>query len=184
MRIRDTETDFGTPSRLLHWLAGLAIALAWIVGTVMGDLPRGPSRASGLSLHFALGTAVLTLTALRLAWRLANPLPQSLPGTPTWQTTVARFAHVALYVLMFAVPLSGVLAAWFGGKTINLFWIAEMASPFVRDRALEKGAEGVHEVLANALLLLVAAHVAAALWHHFVRRDGVLRRMLPLRHGG
>lgn len=183
MQIRDTAADFGTPSRLLHWLAGFAIALAWIVGTVMGDLPRGDPRAAGLSLHFALGTAVLTLTALRLVWRLANPRLEPAPGTPGWQVAAARLAHAALYALMFAVPLSGVLAAWFGGKAINLFWVATLASPFARDRALEKGAEEVHEVLANGLLVLVAVHVAAALWHHFVRRDGMLRRMLPLRRG-
>lgn len=181
MLLRDTSETFGTPSRLLHWIAALAIAAAWAVGTVMGDLPRGPSRAAGTDLHFALGTLVLTLTAFRLLWRLFNPRPESPPGTPLWQGRTARLAHLALYGLMFAVPLSGVMAAWLGGKAVNLFWITTLASPFLRDRTWEKGAEEVHEVLANGLLILVAAHVLAALWHHFVRRDGVLRRMLPLR---
>ncbi len=181
MLLRDTPETFGTPSRLLHWIAALAIAAAWTVGTVMGDLPRGPSRAAGLDLHFALGTLVLSLTALRLLWRLFNPRPVSPPGTPLWQDRAAHLAHLGLYLLMFAVPLSGVLAAWLGGKAVNLFWIASLASPFARNRAWEKGAEEVHEVLANGLLALVVAHVVAALWHHFLRRDGVLRRMLPLR---
>jgi cytochrome b561 len=179
--LRDTPETFGTPSRLLHWFAALAITAAWIVGSVMGDLPRGPSRAAGTDLHFALGTLVLTLTALRLLWRLFNPLPLSLPGTPWWQDRAARLAHLALYVLMFAVPLSGVLGAWLGGKAINLFWVTTLASPLARDRAWEKAAEGAHEALANALLFVVAAHVAAALWHHFIRRDGTLRRIIPLR---
>jgi len=179
--LRDTPETFGTPSRVLHWLAALAIAAAWAVGTVMGDLPRGPSRTAGNDLHFALGTLVLTLTALRLLWRLFNPRPAALPETPLWQERVAQLAHLGLYVLMFAVPLSGVLAAWFGGKAVNLLWVTAIASPWTRDRAWEKAAEEVHETLANGLLVLVALHVAAALWHHVVRGDGTLRRILPLR---
>lgn len=179
--LRDTSESFGTPSRLLHWAGALAIAAAWIVGTIMGDLPRGSPRAAGTDLHFALGTLVLTLTALRLLWRLFNPRPQALPGTPLWQERAAHFAHLALYALMFAVPLSGVLAAWFGGKAVNLLWLTTIGSPWTRDRAWEKAAEGMHESLANLLLILVAAHVVAALWHHFFRHDGTLRRILPLR---
>jgi cytochrome b561 len=176
---RDTKQSYGAPSLLLHWFAAFAIAAAWLVGTVMGDLPRGAPRATGIDLHFALGTLVLTLTALRLLWRLSNPQPDSPPGTPRWQDRAAHFAHLGLYGLMFAVPLSGVIAAWLGGKAVNLFWITTLASPWTRNRAWEKAAEEVHEWLANGLLFLVAAHVAAALWHHFVRRDSVLRRMLP-----
>lgn len=179
--LRDTQETFGTPSRLLHWIAALAITAAWIVGTIMGDLPRGPSRAAGIDLHFALGTLVLTLTALRLLWRLFNPHPGALPGTPPWQERAARLAHLGLYLLMFAVPFSGLMAAWFGGKAVNLLWLTTLGSPWARDRAWEKAAEEVHEVLANGLLILVAAHVAAALWHQFVQRDGTLRRILPLR---
>ncbi len=181
MQVRDTAETFGLPSRLLHWLAALTIALAWTVGTVMGDLPRGPSRAAGTDLHFALGTLVLTLTALRLLWRLTNPLPAPPPGTPAWQDWAARLGHLGLYLLMVAVPLSGVFAAWLGGKSINLFWVTALASPWARDRAWEKAAEEAHEVLANLLLFLVVAHVVAALWHHFVHHDGLLHRMLPRR---
>ena len=179
--LRDTSETFGTPSRLLHWLGALVIAAAWAVGTIMSDLPRGPSKAAGLDLHFALGSLVLTLTALRLIWRLFNPRPESPPGTPLWQDRAARWGHLALYALMIALPLTGVLAAWLGGKTINLLWITALPSPWERNRGLEKLLEEVHEVLANGMLILVAAHVAAALWHHFLRRDGLLGRMLPLR---
>src|SRR5262245_6334813 len=133
LMLRDTSETFGTPSRLLHWAGALAIAAAWIVGTVMSDLPRGPSKAAGLDLHFALGSLVLTLSALRLIWRLFNPRPESPPGTPPWQEYAAHLGHLALYVLMFALPFTGVLAAWFGGKTINLLWLVSLPSPWPRD---------------------------------------------------
>jgi superoxide oxidase len=111
---------------------------------------------------------------LRLLWRAVNPKPADPPGTPAWQ---ARAAHVALYAATLAVPLSGILDRWARGRPFALFGLVPLPAPFTPPFGRFWGE--AHEVLANLLLLVVAAHVAAALRHHLVLRDGVLRRMLP-----
>jgi cytochrome b561 len=178
MDMRDTDAGFGLPSRALHWASALLILLAWAVGTTMEALPKGAPRAAGFELHVGLGALVLFLAAARLLWRLGNPHPSPPPGISAWEARAARLMHVALYALLLLLPATGLLAAWLEGKAVRLFWLWPVPSPVAPNRALGHSFEEAHEVLADLLLVLVGLHVAAALWHHFVRRDGVLRQML------
>ncbi|WP_431271019.1 cytochrome b [Dankookia sp. P2] len=140
-------------------------------------LPRGPARQAGLDWHAGLGALVMGLSMLRLLWRAANLRPVDPPGTPAWQARAAHLAHGALYATTLAVPLTGILEPLGAGPSLR----ALRPDPHARSLhpALRPLLGEAHELLAHLLLLVVAAHVAAALWHHLVLRDGVLRRMLP-----
>jgi cytochrome b561 len=178
MTIRDTAAGYGTPTRLLHWGIAALIAAAWLLGTLMEDLlPRGPARQAGLDWHAGLGALVIGLSLLRLLWRAVNPRPADPPDTSPLQARAAHLAHAALHAATLAVPLAGILDRWARGRPFALFGLVPMPAPFTPPFGRFWGE--AHELLADLLLVVAAAHAAAALWHHLVLRDGVLRRMLP-----
>ncbi|WP_144187082.1 cytochrome b [Elioraea rosea] len=177
MAIGDTTERYGGVSQALHWGTAVVIAGAWILGATMEDLPRGASRAAGLDLHATLGLAVVAAVLARLLWRAANPRPDVGPGL---MGLAARGMHLAVYAIMLVVPLSGLADRWARGPGVSvLFGSATLEPPFAIPGGRLWGE--VHETAANLLLALIAVHVAAALWHHFVLRDGLLWRMLPRR---
>lgn len=175
MAIRDTTERYGAVTQLLHWGTAVLIASAWTLGATMEELPRGPARAAGLDLHATLGLAVIAAVLARLLWRAANPHPsagQGLLGLP------GRAMHLALHGVMLAVPLTGLAAQWGRGRAVSAWFGAVTLSP----PAWLPGGRGwgeVHEAAANLLLVLIGLHVAAALFHQLVLRDGLLGRMLP-----
>jgi cytochrome b561 len=182
MRLRDTPTRYALPSRVLHWASALLIILAWLVGTLMEEAPRGDARATATALHYTLGLLVLSLVALRLLWRLVNPPQAPEPGTPAWQQRAGHLMHLALYGLMLLVPLAGLLDRWARGRAVTVLgWSAPLAPPFPIPGGRLWGE--AHELLADLMLVAVGLHVLAALWHHFVQRDGVLRRMTGAKAG-
>jgi cytochrome b561 len=178
MAIRDTAARYGGVSQVLHWGTALMIAVAWTLGTTMETLPRGSARAAGLDLHATLGLAVVAAVLARLSWRAANPRPDMGGGL---MALAAKATHLALYAAMLAVPLSGLAAQWGRGRSVSALFGAVMLAPPIAIPGGRLWGE-VHEAAANLLLALIGLHVAAALFHHLVLRDGMLRRMLPARH--
>lgn len=168
----------GIATRAMHWGVALLVVLAWLVGSTMEWFPRGPGRDTVTMLHYSLGLLVLGFAAPRVVWRLLAPLPP-LPGQPRWQHLAAVAVHLALTVLTIALPLSGLFDRWARGRPVKVFGGLDLPAPFPipGDRLWGE----VHEVMGNLLLAVVAAHVAAALWHHLVMKDSTLRRMLPRR---
>lgn len=178
MALRDTTATFGWGSRAFHWVMAIAMLVAATIGVTMTEIESGDPRNLTLDLHTGLGLAVLVLVVLRVVWRLANPTPAPVAGTPLLHVLAAKAAHLALYGLMFALPIAGVLMNWSEGRTIHVFWLHEIPAPYGRDPELRETLELVHQSLAGLLGLIVLAHAGAALWHHFVVRDSTLRRML------
>lgn len=178
MALRDSHQTFGAGSRAFHWIMAAAIVGAWLIGFTMPEVEDGDPRGTVLDRHTAFGLAVLTLAALRLLWRLYNPTPAPVPGTPPLQHLAARGAHLLLYVLMFAMPISGILMTWAEGRTLHVFWLHDIPAPFAPSDELGDIMEDTHETLALLLAAMVGAHVAAALYHHVICRDCTLRRML------
>jgi cytochrome b561 len=174
VRIGNTQNGYGMVSRAIHWGSAGLIMLAWFVGSTMEGGARG-AQGPLQSLHFSLGFLVLSLVAVRLLWRMLDKPPGPVAGTPAWQHFAAGVAHLVLYALMLVVPLSGLMDRWARGRTVTVLWSIDLPPPFAIPGGRAWGE--VHETLANLLLAVVAAHAAAALWHHFVLRDGVLRRM-------
>ncbi|WP_414708903.1 cytochrome b [Roseateles sp.] len=161
---------------VLHWLLAIAIVGAFGLGLYMSDLPFSPSRIKLYNWHKWAGVTILALSALRLLWRLAHRPPADLP-MPVWQARAAHAVHGLLYLAFFAVPLTG--WAMSSAKGFPVVWFGVLPLPdFVpKDHDLGELLEEVHAALAWGLAVLVLAHVAGALKHHFVDRDGLLQRM-------
>jgi cytochrome b561 len=172
---------------ILHWVMALGIAALAVIGLAMTHLTLGPMRLFQLyQLHKSIGITVFLAAFLRLAWRLSHRPPDLPEAMPVVEKTAAAGGHLLLYSLLFALPFTGwalVSASVFDIPTV-LYGIVPWPDlplfPAVDDKApVEALLKLVHAYGAYALLALVAVHTAAALRHHFIIRDDVLRRMLP-----
>ena len=167
----------------LHWLMALMIAGSLGVGLTMARLPLSPTRLLLYNGHKWAGVLILTLAALRLLWRLSHR-PPALPPMPGWQHAAARGSHAAMYLLFFAVPLLGWAYSSAAGFPVVLFGVLPLPDWVPVDRGLASALKPWHGRLAWLLGLLVLLHVAAALKHQLVDRDGLINRMLPGRPAG
>jgi cytochrome b561 len=172
----DTYTRFAIG---LHWLMALALIANLVLGLSMADLPRSPQKLQLFAWHKWAGMTLLALVTLRLLWRVTHPVPHALPNTPAWQARAANFAHFGLYLLMFAIPLSGWLMSSAGGFQVVYLGILPLPDLVGKNKALFESLKEIHETLNYAMLALVIAHAAAALKHHWLDRDPTLARMLP-----
>lgn len=166
-------------AKALHWLILALLIAQFIFAWTMPHIGRNTPVTALISLHFTFGVIILAVAVIRLLWRLTHPEPPPEDGIPPWQTASARLVHWLLYILLFVVPILGWINASYRGMPIVM---AGLELPqLVAARAPGWGWTGdIHGYLADyALLVLVGLHVAAALYHSFVRRDGVLQRMLP-----
>ena len=164
----------------LHWLLALLILASLGLGLYMTGLSFSPTRLRLYNWHKWLGMVVLILSAARLLWRLSHQPPADLP-MPAWQSRVAHGAHGALYVLFFAVPLSGWAYSSSAGFPIVLFGVLPLPDWVSVNRELSESLKPLHHWLAYGLGGVVALHVAGALKHRVIDRDQVLQRMLPSR---
>ncbi len=184
MRLFNSAEDYGAIPQALHWLTVFLVALAWALGTFDDALPKGWPRDSGLFVHISAGIAILPLLVARVAWRLADPAPApEATGLGNWMgpwlDCAARVAHYGLYILLVAVPVVGIVLQFARGDALPLFGLAEIPSPWLKDRAFARSAKEVHEVFAHVLVIFAFIHAIAALIHHWVFRDRTLVRMLP-----
>jgi cytochrome b561 len=173
----ETAPRYTLPAIVLHWLLALLILGSLTVGVYMTGLPFSMQRLKLYNWHKWAGVVILVLSTARLLWRLTHRPPPDPPGTPAWQSRAAHGAHLAMYALFFALPLSGWAYSSASGFPIVLFAVLPLPDFVPVDRALADSLKQVHHWLAWALSGLVGLHVAAALKHRFVDRDGLLGRM-------
>jgi cytochrome b561 len=131
-----------------------------------------------MSRHKSVGITILGIAVIRLAWRWIDR-PPALPPMPRWQELAARLNHWALYALLFALPLTGWLMSSAANRPVSWFGLVQLPDFIAPDEGLEEALEETHETLVNVLFALAGLHVAAALKHQFVDRNGLLFRMLP-----
>lgn len=171
---------YTTSAIVLHWLIALLIIGTFSLGLVMTDIPGlSPTKLKYFSWHKWAGVTVLGLAALRLLWRLGHRPPAYPASMPRWQQGAAHGLHHLLYLLMFAVPVSGYFYSLAAGVPVVYFGLVELPVLIAPDMALKPVLKAVHYWLNMGLAGLVALHVAAALKHALVDRDGILGRMLP-----
>lgn len=175
---RHELTRYSAPLRAIHWLTAIVILVGWPLGYVLEDLPDGAIQNFGYDFHRSLGTLVLALAILRVVARFAFGAPRPLAGMPQWQVAASKAAHWALYVLLFAVPIAGWAATSAFGAEMSVFGLFVLPPLVAKDRALADTLFEIHEILAFALAAVFLVHAGAALYHRFVKRDGVLARML------
>ncbi|PWC46017.1 cytochrome b [Azospirillum sp. TSA6c] len=177
-------TTYSTTQKTLHWLIALLIVGLYLLTFGEDFYERGhPMRATIWWLHISFGLGLLGLVLARIVLRLTRGTPALPPEMTPAERGASHLVHFGLYALMLAIPLVGVVLTWLRGDTLTFFGLFTIPSPFETDRTLGRSVKEIHELGANLILALAALHAAAALWHHFVRRDGVLARMLPGRHG-
>lgn len=169
---------FGRMTRALHWIMAIGILGTFGLGAYVARMEVGLSNLWLFGLHKTIGISLLALALLRLAWRSLNPLPGPLPGPAPWEMTLARATHRALYVLMFAVPLSGWAYASSTGLDVVIFGNLTVPGIAPASEALEAGLRLLHRILTWSLLALVGLHVAGALKRSLIARDGTLSRMI------
>lgn len=186
MGLRNTETGWGLPARALHWtMAGLILFMLGLGFYVANFVPDAYERFALVQVHKSWGFVVFVLAALRIVWRIVNPAPDMPAHMGGLERATAHIGHGLLYVAIVLMPLSGWLMAsasdlqeMYGVRNM-VFGLFEMPDPFQPgDRALEAVFSSVHTVCAFVLVAVLAGHVAAALKHHFIDRDNVLRRMI------
>jgi cytochrome b561 len=151
MQVQNSPERYGAIPKTFHWATVVLVIAGWLLG------------------QFA-----------RLVWRFIDaPPPPETTALGGIAEVGAKIAHVALYALLVAIPIMGILVQFARGRALPVFGLWEIASPWVRDREFAKSLLNVHELMANTLVVLAALHGAAALVHHFVLGDRTLRRMLP-----
>jgi superoxide oxidase len=165
----------------LHWLTGGGIIAVSIIEQLRQQLPQGPLRA-GLwkGVHMPAGTVIFALVLISIVWRLFHPSPTLPVQMRPWEQLAANLTKIALYAAMISIPLLGIVFSFARDKPID-FGLYQLAYPLkylIADETM-KQMRAVHEFLGQAVLVLAFAHAAAALWHHYVRKDDVLSRMLP-----
>lgn len=171
----------------LHWLTALAIIALLAMGLIMTDLPRGSAlQFSMFQLHKSVGISVLVLTLVRFGWRLAHRPPSLPEGMPAWEKGAAHAGHLAIYLLMFGLPLTG--WALVSASPLNIPTVLygvlpwphlPILSTLADKKPVAEAFENAHSAAAWSLIALLVVHVGAALRHHILLKDDVLRRMLP-----
>ena len=170
--------NYSPTAKAFHWGMAVLIVALIAVGAVMGDLPKGDLRAGFHGLHKQVGVLVLLLVAPRLGLRLWQGAPSLPDHMPQMEQLVAKAGHLALYVLMVLVPVAGLLMSQYGDHPVQLLGMA-VPNLVMPDKDLHEVFEDVHGFLAYSLLVVVLGHAGAALRHHLILKDDILRRMLP-----
>ena len=172
-------TQYTRTAIALHWLIALLIFVAFPVGLYMVDLPLSPQKLKIISWHKWAGITVLALVLVRILWRVTHRPPALPDSMNSIEKLAAHGAHHLLYLLMIAVPLVGWLMSSAKGFPVVWFGVLPLPDLIGKSESLAEFFEEAHEILAWLMALIVVAHAAAAVKHHFVARDGILARMLP-----
>jgi cytochrome b561 len=179
MSLKNPSDRWGGVSQLLHWATVVLIVVIAYIGLTMGDLPNGPDKIRTYALHKSIGLTILALVALRVLWRLVAGAPHPVPGTPRWQERIASLTHLGIYVLLFAMPISGWVVNSSAGYPLQWFGLFNLPAIVGESHDLHEAAETAHELMFWLLALMVAAHAGAAFYHHLFQQDATLARMLP-----
>lgn len=181
MQIKNDLRRYGALAQLFHWVIVALIVTQFVLANRADALPLGPAKISTLATHKSVGMTIFALAVLRLIWRLINPVPAMPASTPRWQQWGAHLSHWALYALILVTPLMG----WFMSSARNfpVSWFGMITLPDLVSPSSEayEFFHSAHEILATSLFFIAILHVLAALKHHFIDRDNVLRRMLPVK---
>lgn len=180
MQIRNLAIEYGTVSKLLHWLITLLFCVQY--GSIYAKQyllsNDSPYRVFLIaSVHKPMGILIFGLSIFALIWHLCNLKPV-WPIMPIAQKLLAHFVHSALYICMILMPLSGLIFAVYNGRPANFYNLFSVGFYLPVDKVLSKIYYNVHSTLSYIILGLIAVHIFGALYHHFIKKDFILKRML------
>jgi cytochrome b561 len=164
-------------ARVMHWITAALVLLNLLLGLVIAQNWGGPLQDPLYNLHRSIGALIIPIILLRFAYRLTHPAPPLPDDIPPLQQLAAHATHWLLYALLIVQPFLGWIGTSAYPAPIIVFGLFELPPIWHEDRAFSEQVLFVHSLVALAIALLLAAHIGAALHHHFVRRDGILTRM-------
>ncbi|MGI9295624.1 MAG: cytochrome b/b6 domain-containing protein [Pseudomonadales bacterium] len=175
------SSSYAWPAQLLHWSVAALIVTQFVLGNLAERAEDNDAKMAQLTLlsnHKSVGITILMLALLRVVWRLLSP-PPALPSTmPGWQVLASKFSHRLLYVLIFVLPITGWLMSSASAYTVSWFNLFELPDLVAPSTELKETLLDAHHLFAELLFVLAVLHIAAALKHHFVDKDDILRRMM------
>jgi cytochrome b561 len=161
----------------MHWLIALSVIGMLAFGLYLGDLPRGIDYERLVGWHGAIGVLVLAAGLLRLGWRLFEGMPAPLGAPASWHSKLAKAVHWFLIAAILMMPVTGLMMSLGHGRAINVFGLF-VIGPYAPSHDIAGLGSSLHGKLGKLVILCLFLHVGAALKHHFLDRDGTLRRML------
>jgi cytochrome b561 len=171
------QLHYGTTAKVFHWLIVALLMVQYPLGWFMPDIHRGMKPGDAMTLHISFGMTILALIVLRFFWRITRPVaPEG--SLPAWQQLISEAVHWLLYAFVFATTMTGWLFASQPGWSISLYFAAPLPE-LAEGSALATSIGNWHGTMEWALLLMITAHVAAAMAHTFIFRDRIMQRMLP-----
>lgn len=176
MQLKNSQTKFGLIAILFHWVMAIFIIALLILGLYMVALPISFEKLKLYGWHKEYGMLVLLLVVLRSIWRVANMIPEL--ALPWYEVFAARAVHYAFYVFMFAMPITGWLITSAAGLPVSFFGWFVFPNLITPNPDSLKLFELIHEWLGYALIVTILLHTSAALKHHFINKDDILKRML------
>jgi cytochrome b561 len=178
MQVRNTTVRWGSVAQFLHWLI-VALIITQVILALTAQELHGMAKLAMLARHKSVGITILMLAVVRLGWRLVNPTPPLPLTLKPYERFLANFTHAALYVLIFALPITGWIMSSARGFPVSWFSQFQLPDLVTKNHRLYEAMQETHEALAWALGAVALLHLLGALKHHFVLKDTVLRRMLP-----
>ena len=171
------QARYDTGAIAFHWTLAALIVFMGGLGLLFDDIPKA-SRPFWINVHGSVGLIYLALVIARLGWRAGHRPPPMPASVGAFWRRASSGAHHVMYVLMLAIPAAGIIAYVWHGRSFD-YGLFQLNPGIPADELIFHPAEEIHQLLAYSLFALVGLHVAGALWHQYVRRDGVLLRMLP-----
>lgn len=176
--LKNTTKSWGLISKTLHWvIAGLFIYLFYLAITMTG-MENGAEKWKLYAEHKQFGVLVGILVLFRILWKVMSKSPDIPYGTEKWKENLAKITHFILYAIMIGFPLSGYLMSMSGGHGIEFFGYS-LPNFVGENKELGNIAHSIHSILEYVTYIVVGLHVVGALYHHFVEKDNILKRMLP-----
>ena len=182
--LKNTAVKWGTLAQTLHWGIMVLFVGMWLVAEQMQEMPQdatflGLGKWDLYGMHKATGMLILALVLVRVAWRFMNPTPSLGEQSTPLQKMAANLVHLGLYGVMLGMPISGYLMSMAGGHSISFYGLFNVPDIIGKNPDLGKFAHFMHGAIWNVFTALIVLHILAAVYHHFMKKDMVLRRMLP-----
>lgn len=177
MQLVNSEKRFGTVAKLLHWTIFILYVVQYFLVYRREYFPKDSAeKLQYILLHKSLGVCVLALGLFMLIWRHIGTRP-SLPTMPKVQVILAKVMHILLYLSMLVMPISGICMSMLSGRAVSVFDWFELPMLLAENKNLAGVFHEIHEISSFAIIALVAGHAIAALYHHFISKDDVLKKM-------
>lgn len=175
---KNTENQYGFIAKLLHWAIAIIVFGLITVGFTMSGMAPSDTKWQLYGMHKATGFSLLLLLLFRIFWRAVNITVRPTQGLPFWQVVISRLVHYSLYICMLTMALSGMFMSLYAGHNIDVFGVFTIQAFAAKNLALAKILHDTHFTTIWILCALIILHIMAALYHHFIRKDNTLLRMI------